>query len=48
MGEKTRVTDETLRPMTKQVWIPNYGWQQPIFIDLKQNGTHMGNMAESV
>ena len=48
MGEKTRVDDETLRPITKQVLIWNYGWEQPIFIHVTQKGRHMENMAEIV
>ena len=48
IGEKSRETDGTLRPMTKQVLIWNYGWWQPIFIDLKQKGTDLENMVESV
>ena len=48
MGEKSRATDGTLRPMTKQGLIWNYGWWQPIFIDMKQKGIDLENMGESL
>ena len=48
MGKKPREIDGTLRPMNKQCLIRNYGWKQPIFIDLKWKGTDLENMVESV
>jgi len=47
MGMKPRVSSGSLRKMTKHSSRGNFGWKQPIFEDLKKEGTDLDNMAES-
>lgn len=46
MGVNPREYSVTLRKMTKQGLRRNFGWKQPIYKDLKKEGTNMESMVE--